>query len=251
MIETVPVDAIGRALGVGDHELVSFVGGGGKTTALFALGNQLRGTVVLTTTTKMGRDRTGGRAVRFAPDDDELAAVLAAERVVLAWQRADVHKAVGVAPETADRWFGLADHVVVEADGSRRMPFKAPRPYEPVIPECSTLLVACVGADALGRVIADCCQRPMRVAAVAGCSPYLRLTPSRLARVLLSERGSRKHCPSGAKFAVLVNRVTVRDAGYLQELSGEIAGAATVVAVECYRAGESPEANPQDPTESP
>ncbi len=244
MTEPVHVRCLTDALGLGDHELVSFVGGGGKTTALFALGNQLSGSVVLTTTTKMGRHRHGGRPVRFAPSDRELAAALKIERAVLAWQADGAHKALGVAPETADRWFGFADHVVVEADGSRRLPFKAPRPYEPVIPSRSTMLVACVGAAALGRVIADQCQRPMRVAAVAGCSPYQRLTPARLARVLLSERGSRKGCPPAARFAVLVNCVTDEHGDFLAELADELDGAAPLVPVAEFGPGESPEDNP-------
>ena len=41
-------------------DVVSFVGGGGKTTALFALARHTPGTTLVTTTTKMGRDRTGG-----------------------------------------------------------------------------------------------------------------------------------------------------------------------------------------------
>lgn len=245
MTAPLPVEQLAEALRLGKHELVSFVGGGGKTTALFALGNQLEGSVVLTTTTKMGRHRSGGRPVLFAPTDAKLADVLAAERVLLAWGADGDHKALGVAPETAERWLGLADHVVVEADGSRRMPFKAPRPYEPVIPAGSTMVVACVGAAALGRVIADQCQRPMRVAAVAGCSPYERLTPARLARVLLSERGSRKHCPPEARFAVLVNQVTDDHAEYLAELIDEIDGTAPLVPVAVFEPGESPEEHPR------
>ncbi len=244
MTEPIHVERLADALGLGEHELVSLVGGGGKTTALFALGNQLAGSVVLTTTTKMGRHRHGGRPVRFAPGDAELAEALKAERVVLAWQADGTHKALGVTPETAQRWFGLADHVIVEADGSRRLPFKAPRPYEPVIPARSTVLVACVGAAALGRVIADQCQRPMRVAAVADCSPYERLTPARLARVLLSERGSRKDCPPATRFAVLVNQVTAEHGDFLAELADELDGAAPLIPVACFGPGESPEDNP-------
>lgn len=245
MTAHLPAARLAEALGLGGHELVSFVGGGGKTTALFALGNQLKGSVVLTTTTKMGRHRCGGRPVMFAPADHELADGLAEDRVVLAWAADGDHKALGVTPETADRWFALADHVVVEADGSRRMPFKAPRPYEPVIPSGSTMVVACVGAAALGRVIADQCQRPMRVAAVAGCSPYERLTPARLARVLLSERGSRKACPPDARFAVLVNQVADDHADYMDELAAEVDGAVPLVSVAVFEPGESPEDNPR------
>ncbi|MBT5139701.1 MAG: hypothetical protein HOM37_11665, partial [Acidimicrobiaceae bacterium] len=73
------VGQLAEALKLGPNELVALVGGGGKTTALFALGRQLDGSVVLTTTTKMGRGRSGGRQTVFAPTDGELLAALAAE----------------------------------------------------------------------------------------------------------------------------------------------------------------------------
>ncbi|NIW29012.1 MAG: putative selenium-dependent hydroxylase accessory protein YqeC [Actinobacteria bacterium] len=194
----------------------------------------------MTTTTKMGRDRTGGYPVLFAPTDDELRTAVATHGAVLAWKADAAHKALGVEPETCDRWFDLVDHVVVEADGSRRHPFKAPRPYEPVVPAATTVLVACVGADALGRVIADQCQRPLRVAAVAGCSPYQRLTPGRLSRVLLSDRGSRKDCPDGARFAVLVNQVGERERPFVDELAECVGSAVPVVAVAPFAAEGGP-----------
>lgn len=192
MVAPIALADLASALQLGSHDMVSFVGGGGKTTGLFALGAQLGGTVALTTTTKMGRARTDGHHVMFDPDDSALSAALARYRTVVAWGGDAGHKAVGVTPETCNRWFALADHVIVEADGSRQRPFTAPNPFEPVVPSLTTVLVACVGADAFDRVIADRCHRPMRVAAVAGCSPSQRLTPERLAAVLLSERGSHK-----------------------------------------------------------
>lgn len=222
MTGVVMIGDVREALGLGDHELVSLVGGGGKTTVLFALGSGLEGRVVLTTTTKMGRDRQGGHDPLVAPSDEALLGGLADRRVVLAWRAVADHKALGVAPEVCDRWFGLADHVVVEADGSRRMPFKAPLAYEPVVPSRTTTLVACVGAAALDAVISEQCQRPERVAAVAGCSPLDRLTPKRLARVLLSDQGSRKGCPPSASFAVVLNQVVESHAGFVDDLASLI-----------------------------
>lgn len=241
MVEPIAVDQLAVALGFGDHELISLIGGGGKTTAMFALGRLLQGSTVLTTTTKMGRDQTGGHRVLLSPSDDELPAALGPDGTVVIWLAGDDHKAVGVSADSCDRWFhlGLADHVVVEADGSRHKPFKAPRPLEPVIPSRTTTLVACVGADALGRVITDQCQRPLRVAAVAGCSPYERLTPRRLATVLLSERGSRKGCPEGARYSVLINQVTDRHRAYVDELMAYLGTAAPVVCVAPFTEGLS------------
>jgi probable selenium-dependent hydroxylase accessory protein YqeC len=231
VVERIALDELATALNLGSHELVSFVGGGGKTTGLFALGAQLDGTIVLTTTTKMARQRTDGHHLLIDPTDVELTAALRRDRTVLAWQADAGHKAIGVARDVCDRWFDLADHVIVEADGSRQRPFTAPNPFEPVVPSRTTLLVACVGAEAFGRVIADRCHRPMRVAAWAACSPFLRLTPDRLAAVLVSDRGSRKACPPGARYALVLNQVRPRDDKFVDELTDAIDGRFAVVAV--------------------
>ena len=241
MTEPVMIGDIASALGLGDHELVSLVGGGGKTTVLFALGTQLFGTVVLTTTTKMGRDRTGGHEPLLAPSDETLLGGLADRRVALAWRAVSDHKALGVQPQVCDRWFGLADHVVVEADGSRRMPFKAPLDYEPVVPSQTTTLVACVGAAALGVVISEQCQRPERVAAVAGCSAEDRLTPQRLAAVLVSDQGSRKDSPPSARFAVVINQVLPSHRRYIAELAEIIKDVATLVCIAPFSHERHPE----------
>ncbi len=206
-VQPIAIAELAKTLELGSHELISLVGGGGKTTMLLSLGRQLEGTVVLTTTTKMNKDHTDGYPVLFSPSDTELSDALASHGTVVVWRGTDGRKALGVQPEFCDRWFGLANHVVVEADGARRRPLTAPGPFEPVVPQHTTLLVACVGADSFGRVIADQCHRPMRVAALAGCSPYQRLTPERLAKVLLSERGLQKDRPAAARFAIVLTKV--------------------------------------------
>jgi len=231
VVETVAIDHLAGALELGDHELISLVGGGGKTSALFALGRQLSGAVVLTTTTKMHRDLTDGNTVLFDPTDPDLNEWLVRTGRVLVWGSDAEDKARGVKPDACDRWFDMADFVVVEADGARQRPFTAPGPFEPVVPLRTTLLIACVGADAIGRVIADQCHRPLRVAALAECSPYHRLTPERLAKVLLNERGSRKGLPSGSRFAILVAGVDSASGWLVDDLADQIEGRAPVIAV--------------------
>lgn len=207
--EVANVTDLAKRLGCGNSEHIALVGGGGKTTSLFAVARGLTGSVVATTTTRMSTRRTGGLRTIIDPTDDELVEALRANSQVLTWNALDGPKAIGVSPERCDTWFGLwaVDHVVVESDGARRRPFTAPMEFEPVIPVTATIVVACIGANALGRVIADQCHRPMRVAAAAKCSPYQRLTPERAATALLSERGSRKSVPPSARFAIAIHGV--------------------------------------------
>ena len=239
--EPVPIGDLAAALGFGDRETVALVGGGGKTTALFALGRQLAGSVILSTTTKMGSDRSGGYEPLLDPTASALGVALERDRVVLCWREISDHRVEGFSPERVDGWSNLADHVVIEADGSRRRPFKAPAPHEPVVPSSTTLLVACVGAAAFGAPIAAACHRPELVSALIGCDVDAPLDPLGLARVLLHDDGSRKGCPTDARFVVLLNRVTHADASFVADLADAVAGAAPILAVAPFGPGESPE----------
>lgn len=238
---TITIHELASALDLGASEVVSLVGGGGKTTALFALGRQLAGGVILSTTTKMGSDRAGGFVPLIDPTRDELVASLDRDRVVLTWRAVEDHRAEGYSGAQCDAWRGLADHLVLEADGSRRRPFKAPAPHEPVVPTSTTVLVGCVGAAAFGAPIAKACHRPEIVASLLGCSIDDRLNPVGLARLLLHEEGTRKSCPPDARFLILLNQVTDAHADFVAELEQLTAGAAPIVAVAPFTPEESPE----------
>ncbi len=199
-------------LNLGAHNHISLVGGGGKTTLLFALADQLNGTIALTTTTKMGITRTEGHTVLIDPTDEELSEALDLRRKILVWRATDGHKALGVTPQQCDRWFvELCDHVIVEADGSRRKPFKAPAAYEPVVGASTTLVINCIGAAALGTQISSGCHRPELVAKLAGCAPSDPLTPERAAAVLTHPDGGRRNVPAGARQVVALNRMSRTD----------------------------------------
>jgi probable selenium-dependent hydroxylase accessory protein YqeC len=222
-LSPVPLDEVAVALGLGRHEHVALVGGGGKTTLLHAMARQLTGRRIVTTTTKMGADQSRGLPVLVGVEPTALAPGAPAPAATMVWRAVEGSKALGVAPEVCDRWFGLVDHVLVEADGSRRLPFKAPATFEPVVPATATLVVSVMGADALGRVILDRCHRPLRVAALAGCPATVRLTPEAAARVLLHPRGFRRAVPPGALFAIAVTKV---DAAVEAEVAALVAAVA-------------------------
>jgi uncharacterized NAD-dependent epimerase/dehydratase family protein len=130
-----------EAFGLARGDVVALVGGGGKSSTMLALGRQAseRGwSVRLGTTTKVGP-----RQVESVDD----------------FIHGGEHngKLTG-APSEA--FAGLnVDLVVIEADGARTMPAKAPAGHEPVIPPNVTLVITVIGADALDRVIEDQCHR--------------------------------------------------------------------------------------------
>lgn len=164
--------------------ITSVVGSGGKTTLLAALARELPGTVVLTTTTHILPFE--GVPTLVSPTTDEVTRALGTSRVVCVGSRAEGGKLVA-GPLPCARLAELAGHVLVEADGSRRLPLKAHAPWEPVVPEGSGRIVLVVGASGLDRPVAEAVHRPETFCALAGCDPDDDATPELVARVLRAE----------------------------------------------------------------
>ena len=217
----ITLSEVAEAVGIGDRSHVALVGGGGKSTLMHAIAGQVDGSVVSTCTTKMGTDQHMGRRVLVAPSDDEVVQA-AASAPVMVWSRVEGQKAIGVEPARCDAWFERVDHVIIEADGSRRRPFKAPAHYEPIVPTSTTLMISVIGADALGRVIADQCHRPLRLAALVGCRADVRLEPWMAAEVILHERGATKALPAGAELTVAINKVDDTNSRLTAQLIDEL-----------------------------
>ena len=175
---------LAELLGAG-RGVTSVIGSGGKTSLLAALARELPGTVVFTTTTHI-LPFTGVPLVTSANADDVRAA-LAGSRVVCVGSQAEKNGKL-VTPELGmDVLAALADHVLVEADGSRRLPLKAHAPWEPVIPACSGRTILVLGASGLGRPVREVVHRPERFCELAGCAPDDPATPELVARVADAE----------------------------------------------------------------
>lgn len=221
-------DALGIA---GAPELVAFVGGGGKTSLMFALAAALPGRTVVTTTTRIFAAQMRLAPAVCAEDDlSRLGEHLARRDRCLVVGRVDGDKALGVDPALPARLLTRpdVDYVLVEADGSRMRPVKAPADHEPVIPPETTLLVPLAGIDALERPLEVVAHRPERVRALlaeaeddAGSaaagreSPTTsgdsfgddRLTAAGLARLLTHPQGGLKGAPAGARVVPFINKV--------------------------------------------
>jgi len=216
-----------EALGLGAPPgIISVVGGGGKTSLLFELARLLPGRTVLTTTTRIFASQARQAATVCSLDDPDWEAVLSRARgsVLVVGSLEDRH-AMGVPaalPGQLLEGSGI-DWVVVEADGSRRLPVKAPAEHEPVIPGETTTLVSVAGIDALAGPIAEVAHRPERVSEVTGLPPDAPLTPEALGSLLASDAGGGKGAPPGASRVVMVNKVVSEPE---LALAGRVASAA-------------------------
>ena len=188
-----------------DRKVIVFCGAGGKTSCIHAIRDYCLAknkTVLVTTTTHMfleegcvsnvkniiekldkdgyafagipmSADRTGAKAASTgsARDlfikprrQDKISAISNDERLL-----AEMH----------------ADVSLIEADGARCLPFKAPKPWEPVIPEETTDIVLVMGMDAEGKRICDICYNPEGVAEVLGVPFESSLTREMMIKVYM------------------------------------------------------------------
>ncbi len=201
------VDALGLGRAPG---LVAVVGGGGKSSLLFALAECLPGRVVLTTTTRIfAAQMSRAAAVCTTADEGWQERLESFDGNLLIVGPVEGERANGVPPDLPAEWLARprVDWVVVEADGSRMLPVKAPADHEPVVPERTSLLVCVVGIDALAEPIERVAHRPERVAEITGLGLSQHLTPEALGKLLTSPRGGLKGAPDGARVAVLINKV--------------------------------------------
>jgi len=195
-----------QALALGEYEMVCVVGGGGKTTLVFALAKEAVAAgrpAVVTTTTKMGAEETGG--LLTVEGSEPLP-----DGLVLRWVgEVQGHRVVGRTPEEIDACFAeRVGWMLVEADGSRRHPVKAPAVHEPVIPQAATVVVLSMGLDALGKSLAEAAHRPEVTAALLGVSQEATVTPELLAVLATDAFGGRKCLPPEARFVVALTKMT-------------------------------------------
>ena len=180
--------------------IVSLVGGGGKTTLLYAMADHCarKGWQVLVTTTTHIRQP----AACYAPDDAALTALWQAGHYAVIGTPAENGKLTLPQPQLLHR-MAQADAVFVEADGAKHYPCKVPAAHEPVILPESDIVLAVAGLSAVEKPLETVCFRLETACALLGAAPETLLTPELLARLLASEAGGRKQVGERQFYAVL------------------------------------------------
>ncbi len=206
------------ALGVQRGDVVSFVGAGGKTSALARLGRELmaqKWRVLATTTTRLAIEELDSFPyatrwrVNLLRGNRELASLLDEHRFVFVYQEARNDKAFGIPDESVSRLIDEmnADVLLVEADGSRRLPLKAPRHYEPVWPLDTTIAVPVAGLDVLGQPLdQDTVYNPEPILQRYGFQHGAAIQPAWLAQIIRDETLGLKDVPPPARVVALLNK---------------------------------------------
>lgn len=214
---------LSQALRVTPNENIAFVGGGGKTTAMFGLAHELahqKMRVLVTTTTRIfaAQINLAPAHVSFDPHRQTLADILprldaAIEKhgQVLLIGQADAKsgKAFGLSPDIIDQLAASQrfDVILNEADGSRMRPFKAPADHEPVIPAGTTLVVPVLGLDVIGQPLTNnTTHRAEIISRLSGTPLNQPISIDTVAKVLIHPEGGLKNVPPAARVIPLLNK---------------------------------------------
>lgn len=176
------------------ENVISIVGGGGKTHTMYTLGEESaweEKNVILTTTT------------RILPFDNTFPPLMS-----VVCREAENGKLQ--APENVKELISQCDLLLIEADGSKGLPIKMPAAHEPAIFPESDQVIAILGLSGIGKPIKEVCHRPEIVASFLKKTMEEAITVEDVAKILLSPYGLRKNV-SNRKYSILLNQADTEE----------------------------------------
>lgn len=201
--------SLSRAFGIKSGDIVSLVGGGGKTTTMYYIAGELakEGLKVIVTTTTHIFPPEITYTYLLTKDINEVKEALKESNLIVLADSMETVKLHGIDPLWVKDLKDIADVILVEADGSRNLPFKAPDDHEPVVPQSSTIVIPVVGADAAFKPLSEeWAHRPDRISEITGLKPGEPVTPEIIAKTVLHPMGGMKGVPANAAFIPLINK---------------------------------------------
>ena len=154
--------------------VTAIIGSGGKTSLLYRLADELKdgGSVLVTTSTHI-----------LPPEHLPVRTRTGRVRGVCC-----VGSPCGIKLKAPEQFFeelaGLADFVLVEADGSAHLPIKAHASHEPPIPPNANNRILVVGVSGLNRPVGEAVHRAERFRALSGSE---LASPEAVAAVIRAE----------------------------------------------------------------
>ena len=92
---------------------------------------------------------------------------------------------------------------MIEADGAKHLPCKAPAEHEPALLSCSDIVVGVTGLSALGQSLQKGCFRAALASELLGCSMDHRISAADLAQLIAAKTGQQKNLEGRSFYAVL------------------------------------------------
>ncbi len=205
-----------EALRAGSQSRIAFVGAGGKTTAMFSLARQLTAPVICLNTAHLAVEQAKladrHLIVQGISDVESIFRSPLVGVTLITGPGDNRGRLLGLEPANAEKIKSYADEyhlpILVEADGSRLLPLKAPAAHEPPIPAWVEQVVVVAGLSALGKPLtAQWVYQTEVFAQLSKGQPEQPILTRHLVAALLHPQGGLKNIPAGARRAVLANQL--------------------------------------------
>jgi molybdenum cofactor cytidylyltransferase len=194
---------------------IAFVGAGGKTTAIFQLARQMEPSVFVANSTHLANSQVSladRHVVWMAEGNPPVLDTYIASEITLF-----------TADQTSeDRWAGLKEAelfqlhhfslenqipLLIEADGSRQHPLKAPADHEPAIPGFANQVVVLAGVSGIGKPLTGAwVHRPEIFSRISGRRIGEIIQAGDVGILVSHPQGGLKNIPSGARKTLIVNQ---------------------------------------------
>ncbi len=195
---------------------IAFAGAGGKTTAMFTLARQLTEPVICLNTAHLAVEQAQLADHHiFSDSDDTIRDVFRAFRkgmLLFTGQEEKPGRLSGVPASTALKIKDLADlynvPILVEADGARMLPLKAPAAHEPPIPDWVEHVVYLVGLSVIGKPLTD--EHVFRAeifSELTGVEPGKPIELAAVVKYANNPLGGLKNIPAGARRTLFANQL--------------------------------------------
>lgn len=185
-----------------EHPVISIAGAGGKTTLMFSLAKIIPGSVITTTTTKVGENQ-----IRAADQIFALNGFPPEKTDKVIWVSPTLKpqnkKIIGCGFEEFTHLSKICRDknwpLIAETDGAANRHIKAPATHEPVIPQECNVCFYLAGLDVINQPLnAEYVHRPEVFSRITGLEPNNTIASETIAKLLDDPQGGLKNIPANA-----------------------------------------------------
>jgi len=209
---------------------IAFVGAGGKTTAMFQLARELLSTVhrppsvIVTATSHLGVWQIPLADRHIAAESPrDIGEIAKGITLVTGAINDDRTEPVSLSILSCLREWSIKDSIplLIEADGARQKPIKAPAIHEPPIPDFVETVIIVAGLSGLGQLLdEEHVHRSHLFSTLGGLPLNQPISPEHLTCLLLHPEGGLKNIPAQARRVALLNQAETPE---LQAIGGKMA----------------------------
>jgi molybdenum cofactor cytidylyltransferase len=201
-----------RSLRLSISPSIAFVGAGGKTTAMFQLASELIPPILITSTTHIGKWQIPlADHHLIATFPDEISNINFEGITLITGSIKDDDRTESIDPQLLDWLHARATQkqlpLLIEADGARQRSLKAPKSFEPPIPDFVDNVIVVSGLSAIDKPLSEeTVYLSESFSKLSGLQLNRVITPEAIVSALCHPQGGLKNIPKDARRIALLNQ---------------------------------------------